>query len=325
MVSVTNNIKDFIENQKEELFIYGAGNSGYWIGYYLNRCGIDFSGYIDSNEKYRGALCQDKPVYQPQKLAEYKGKNLRLIISPRLFEPILSDLLFGERKYGFHALCLVPRFKHFNLEQEIYDINYFLGYFRRLLYKKDVPTIISNDCIAGEIYHLMNMPFLSPTINMVITPNDFLKLCQNPERYFNIEGKGLFYNILPLGTQPEDFKMGIPAMKIDDITVTFAHPNGKSAELIERWNMKRREINWNNMIFVFRANHIAVPGDFIHEFSKLKEKHLIMTYGENGVIYRNIDQLFLSEYIFGTGRAIENDFDLLGWLNQKEVECGKHF
>lgn len=45
-----------------------------------------------------------------------------------------------------------------------------------------------------------------------------------------------------------------------------------------------------------------------------------MNYGVNGVIYRDIDQLFFSEYIFGTNRAIENDFDLLGWLNQEEVK-----
>lgn len=318
MIAVTNDTKDFIENQDEELFIYGAGNSGYWIGYYLNQCGIEFSGYIDSNEKYCGAMCQGKPVNQPQKLSEYKERNIRLIISPRFYEPILSDLLFSTRKYGFHALCLVPQFVHFSSKREAYDINFFLGYFRRRLYKKETPTIISNDCTAGEIYHLMNMLMLSPTVNTYIPPNDFLKLCKAPERYFDIEGKGLFYNVLPIGDEPEDCKMGLPAMKIDDIIITFAHPNGKSKELIDHWNMMRKKINWNNMIYIFRSNHMAISEDFIREFAKLKRKHLVMKYGVNGVRYRDINQLFFSEYIFGADRAIENDFDLLGWLNQEE-------
>ncbi len=313
MITVTNDTKDFIENQKEELFVYGAGNSGYWIGHYLNRCGIGFSGYIDGNEKYCSALCQGKPVYLPQKLSEYRGKSIRLIISPRLYETVLSDLLFSERKYGFHALCLVPRF----LPEELYDINGFLGYFRRRLYRKETPTIISNDCIAGEIYHLMNMPMLSPTVNTYIAAEDFLKLCREPEKYFSVEGEGLFYNILPISDEPEDCKRGLPAMKIEDITVTFAHTNEKTVELMERWNMMRKRINWENIIYIFRTTRRAVSKDFVQSFSRLSQKHLLMNYGVNGMVYKNVDQLFFSEYILGKDRAIENDFDLLGWLNQE--------
>lgn len=320
MITVTNDVKDFIENQTGEIFIYGAGNAGYWVGYYLNRCGIEFSGYIDRNEEYCGALCQEKPVYQPKKLNEYKEKNLRLIISPRLYETVLSDVMFSGRKYGFHALCLVPRFMHYNLRKEVYDINHFLGYFRRCLYKKDTPTIISNDCVSGEFYRLMDMPMLSPTINTYIAPYDFLKLCKDPEKYFDIEGKGLFYNVLPIGDEPRDGKVRLPAIKIDDITVSFAHTNGKSEELVERWNMMRKRINWDNIIYIYRANHIAVPEKFIRDFAKLKIKKLIVNYGTNGVIYRDIEQSFFSEYIWGTGRAIENSFELLEWLNQEDTE-----
>lgn len=320
MITVTNDVKDFIENQTGEILIYGAGNSGYWVGHYLNRCEIEFSGYIDNNELYCGALCQEKPVYQPQKLSEYKGRNLRLIISPRLYESILSDIMFSGRKYGFHALCLVPRFMHFSLKQEVYDINHFLGYFRRGLYKKDTPTIISNDCVSGEIYNLMDMPMLSPTINTYIAPSDFLKLCKDPERYFDIEGKELFYNVLPIGDEPEDCKRGLPAIKVDDITITFAHTEGKSEELVERWNMMRKRINWDNLIFIFRINHMAVPEEFIRDFAKLKRKKLIMNYGANGVIYRDIEQLFFSEYILGKERAVENSFELLEWLNKEAPE-----
>lgn len=320
MIAVTNDTKDFIENQNEELFIFGAGNSGYWIGHYLNKCGIEFSGYIDSNEKYCGALCQGKTIYQPQKLGEYRGKKLRLIISPRLFEPILSNLLFIEQKYGFHALCLVPRYKHPILNKEMYDINFLLGYFRRHLYTKNTPTIISNDCVAGHIYHFMNMIMLSPTINIGIDPDDFLKLCKEPEKYFAIEVEELFYNVCPLGKEPVEGRMRLPAMKIDDITVTFAHTNGKTRELVERWNIMRKKINWENIIYVFRISdgHVPVSKDFMQSFLKLEGKHLIINCVTERAICQDRKQLNLPEYAFDAARAIENSFDLLGWLNQKE-------
>lgn len=318
MIAVTNDVKDFIENQTGETLIYGAGNSGYWVGYYLNRCGIEFSGYIDNNEKYCGALCQGKPVYQPQKLSEYKERNLRLIISTKLYESVLCDLLFGEKKYGFHALCLVPRFKHPILNKEMYDINYLLGYFRGCLYKKDTPTIISNDCVAGHIYHSMNMLMLSPTINIGIESQDFLKICKEPGKYFAIEGKELFYKICPFGGDSTDGGICLPTMKIDDITVTFVHSKGNADELIEWWNMMRRKINWENMIYVFRITdeEIPVSKNFIQSFMKLERKHLLINCVADRGVYQNEEQLRLPGNIFRGDQAIENSFDLLGWLNQ---------
>ena len=103
MITVTNDTKDFIENQKGEIFIYGAGNSGYWIGYYLNQCGIKFTGYFDRKSYFQNSQCNGRPVFQPQKLKEYEKKSIRVIVSPKAFETVLSDLLFADAKYGFHA------------------------------------------------------------------------------------------------------------------------------------------------------------------------------------------------------------------------------
>lgn len=162
---------------------------------------------------------------------------------------------------------------------------------------------------------------LSPTINIAIEPDDFLKLCKEPEKYFEIEGKELFYKILPLGGEPVDGRMGLPSIKIDDITVTFAHTNGKTTELIDCWNMMRKKINWENMIFVFRITDRIAPVSkkTMRDFSILKRKHLILNHCVSKIMYQDIDQVIIPEDAFGTDRAIENDFDLLGWLNQEEV------
>lgn len=48
-------------------------------------------------------------------------------------------------------------------------------------------TLISSDCIGGLIYHDLEMPFLSPTINMAIPAHSFVKLCANLKWYLSIE------------------------------------------------------------------------------------------------------------------------------------------
>lgn len=46
------------------------------------------------------------------------------------------------------------------------------------------PTIISQNCIGGVIYSDLGLKFSSPTINMFIEDNDFVKLAENPRQYF---------------------------------------------------------------------------------------------------------------------------------------------
>lgn len=45
-------------------------------------------------------------------------------------------------------------------------------------------TIISQNCIGGVIYSDLGLKFSSPTINMFIEDNDFVKLAENPRQYF---------------------------------------------------------------------------------------------------------------------------------------------
>ena len=48
-------------------------------------------------------------------------------------------------------------------------------------YKGKNPTIISCNCIGGIIYNELNLQFLSPTINLYMNCEDFIKFCENME------------------------------------------------------------------------------------------------------------------------------------------------
>lgn len=316
MIKLTNNTKDFFERQSGEIFIYGAGNAGYWVGYYMNLCNIEFSAYLDKKIYIEGSKYNNKPVVYPQKLEEFKGKSVRIVVTPKNYEEVLADLLWLDSLYDFHALCLVPRFVHVSTRVEGYHINKLLSYFRRKLLKGDIPTIVSNNCAAGFIYDLLDCIMLSPTINTGIEPDDFLKLCKNPRYYFDSELGELMY-CRPYGNPQLD--RDEPVGRLRDIFISFCHMDSVEG-ICERWNLMSKKINWDRLIFIACEHDTYVPFTIKNErdFLSLPEEKLLITmrntsfWGDGGY-----NKVFMQQnYLAGSDSAIENYFDLLGWINQ---------
>ena len=42
-------------------------------------------------------------------------------------------------------------------------------------------TILSMNCTGGILYHELGLPFLSPTINLYIQAEDFIRFCERLE------------------------------------------------------------------------------------------------------------------------------------------------
>ena len=55
------------------------------------------------------------------------------------------------------------------------------------LNKNNDLTLIARDCIGGTLYHQLGLRFLSPTINLFFTPEDFNYFCLDLKSY--IDGK----------------------------------------------------------------------------------------------------------------------------------------
>ena len=318
MISITNDARLFFEDEQGEIIIYGAGNAGYWIGYYMNRCNIEYTCYVDQKACNKG-LYNGKPVFGVEKLSEYKGRTVRIICTPKSYNAVLEKLLWCSQKVGFDALCMVPKYVHITTKEDEYHINRFLAYFRRKLFKGEIPTIISNNCSAGFIYQMMDMVMLSPTINTGIYPNDYIKLCRNLKYYLGQEMKELHWE-RPYGN-PQHWD-DLPAGNIADVTVMFGHVDSTEG-LIERWNMMRKQINWNRIIFVGCDHDLYMPFKIKEEeaFMGLPGEHLLFVM-RNEALWgsQNNNKVFMQQnYLEKRDSAIENYFDLLGWLN-KEYE-----
>lgn len=78
----------------------------------------------------------------------------------------------------------------------------------------DIPeiSILSVNCIGGVLYHDYGMRFLSPTVNLSFSAEDYIKFMENLDYY-------LSQSLVPISNE----KYHYPLMKLDDITIEFVH------------------------------------------------------------------------------------------------------
>ena len=177
-------------------------------------------------------------------------------------------------------------------------------------------TILANTCIGGVIYHDLDHEFLSPTINLYITPSHFVKFLENLDYYLDKD-------IKPLNT-----KLKYPVGKLEDIIIYFKHYD-TIEQAIEKWNIRKKRINKDNL-FIMMTDRWCLPYSYLERFNKLKYKNKVcFTYKE----YTEFEcckvvKKWRDEYCVGTITDIANifgkrlyqyakDFDYIDWLNKE--------
>lgn len=307
MIQTTNDVADFLENNDGTLFIYGIGNLSRWVSDYMIRCEIEWSGYIDRLAKGMDDIfMHGKKVIHPAELSKYKTERLRIIIAADKQDEILSDLQWYARDNDL--LCLVPIYKDFFAEGKVLDVNKLLGYFRNKLLT-NIPTIITNSCNGGFIYRALGLTALSPTINVGIYPEDFIKICRNPQEYLSEDMVFDHWSLL--------FGNGkrTPVGRIKDVEVHLAHATNAD-KAIRSWNTLKKWVKYDNLVFIMSDEAANIPIQIAREFCNLPHKHLLVlqkemfgTHGMNGVIHVPHNHFHMRHC------AMENWFDILGWIN----------
>ncbi len=177
-------------------------------------------------------------------------------------------------------------------------------------------TILANTCIGGVIYHDLNHEFLSPTINLYITPSHFIKFLENLNYYLELE------------IEPVKTKLKYPVGKLGDIIIYFKHYD-TIEQAIEKWNIRKKRINKDNL-FIMMTDRWCLPYSYLERFNKLKYKNKVcFTYKE----YKEFEcckvvKKWNDEYCVGTITDIANifgkrlyqyakDFDYIDWLNKE--------
>ena len=180
---------------------------------------------------------------------------------------------------------------------------------RKKLKTEDV-TIISSNCMGGMIYHDLNLKFLSPTINMYIHADDFIKLCGNLEYYFSLELEEITSSL------------GYPVAKIGDIKLYLVHYNSFEEPNIA-WKLRIKRGNYDN-IKVIMVDRDGFNEEMLSDFSDLPydkvfftSKHYNYSFSVHVKEFANRPTLGLINS-FGDKkghRYYEKNFDIITFLN----------
>lgn len=135
-------------------------------------------------------------------------------------------------------------------------------------------TILASNCIAGEVYHDLALPFNSPTINLWMVQPDFLKFASNIKYY--VEAKLRFSAELKEKYQCSVAHLG---EGFNEITVIFLHyPNDRIAE--ECWERRKKRINYDR-ICLMMSDRDGISYNDIIKFGKIDSfRKVLFTYKE---------------------------------------------
>ena len=142
--------------------------------------------------------------------------------------------------------------------------------------------MITNNCIGTFLYHRTGAQFLSPTINLQILPEDYVRFAENLGHYITCEIEEFtdqdviderFYKYT--GTVEH---VPFPVGKLDDILLYFQHY--KSIEEAKgAWYRRAKRINYDKICCILAPDNI--DADTLERFRKLPYKRFIVARDKN--------------------------------------------
>lgn len=180
-------------------------------------------------------------------------------------------------------------------------------------------SIISQNCLGGIIYHDLGLPFTSPTIDLTIYGDDFVRFVEHLADY-------LKFKAIPAGFR-EDTRKVYPLIRVGDITVDAVHYESPE-DAAQAWNRRAHRVNLNDVrviattwdlgsdpTLIERLRACAYPLVVFSGEPSAAEDTLSLT--DNGwyVDNRGIVHPVLTDWANDGKRYFEHVFDFVKWLN----------
>lgn len=175
-------------------------------------------------------------------------------------------------------------------------------------------TIIASNCNGTFMYYDMGLPYLSPTINLSIEMNDFVKMVENLEWYMKQE--------IVESSGAEAYPIGM----LGDVRIQFVHYE-TFEQGARQWNERKERMNWENL-FIVGTQKDGCTYETLKKFDQLPyENKVVFTKTEYpefqsayyikgfeeeeelGVLTNYKEQFRIRRYL--------DDFDYISFLNQE--------
>ena len=199
--------------------------------------------------------------------------------------------------------------------------------YRRTNRQKHI-TFISQNCVGGVLYHMLGIAFSSPTINMFIENEHFVKLAENPEHYFSMDAKPYEEHHVD-SVEGSDDVLTYPIIRVDDILLCCQHYNSCS-EAVEAWNKRRLRVNLKNMYAICCSWNLGEREDLVKRISNLPYPSIVFT--TEDFKYPNCVKLTKAIYVKDVRGAVKpnltsfkgifgkryfvDEFDFVKWINR---------
>lgn len=140
---------------------------------------------------------------------------------------------------------------------------------RRIGIKKNF-TIYSNNCWGGRLYDKFGLKYLTPTIGLAFTSDDFIKFLENPNFYYQQE-------LIPIQKVQKKVndEWGYYDCECGDIKILFRHYRNVN-DAINKFNKRKSRIINDNIIVKFTYFDDNVDRDLLNRFINLPYKKLIL-------------------------------------------------
>lgn len=182
---------------------------------------------------------------------------------------------------------------------------------RRRLRNNDF-TVIASNCSGMFMYYDLELPYLTPTVNLSVEMNDFVKMVRNLRWYMEqemVEVEG--GSICPVGM-------------LGDIKIHFI-PYASFEEGANKWSERKKRMNWEKL-FIVGSEKDGCTYETIEEFEELPYKNkVIFTHIEYPEFssafcikgFENRDELGTITLFKDQGlkRRFLDDFDYVQYIN----------
>lgn len=117
-------------------------------------------------------------------------------------------------------------------------------------------TIIASNCNGSFMYYDMGLRYLTPTVNLAMSMDDFVKMAENLRWYME----------QPI--VPAEEQKGCPAGILGgDVRIEFVHYK-TFEEGVRKWEERKKRINWENL-FLVGTEKDGCTRETIRRFEKL--------------------------------------------------------
>ena len=190
-------------------------------------------------------------------------------------------------------------------------------------------TLICQNCLGGGIYSMLGLPFISPTINMFIEDEHFVKLAEDPVHYLSLPAEPY----IEAYRDPAAPSVVYPKIRVGDIELCCLHYKS-CAEAVDAWERRRKRANLNNIYVIGNSWNLHEREDLIRRVVSCGYPSLVFTFremnipgcmalpggfwqcDERGIVRPNITD----DKPGSLKKYFEDFFDFVSWLNGGKPE-----